>query len=173
MDGPTLRHNRLVFYEGLVRDVNRVIREFLKLSGAKCAFLIDREGHMVTRQGVTQDIDVDTISALVAGSFAATKEMARLLGEEEFSVLFHQGKTDSIQVSLVGDRTLLTVIFDDSTTVGMVRLYASQTSQRLTELFERQEERRAGSEPLADEQADLDDGFVGSAKDKLDDLFGG
>ena len=172
MDGSTLRHNRLVFYEDLIRDVNRVLREFLKLSGAKCAFLIDLEGHMVTRQGATTDLDVDTISALVAGSFAATKEMARLLGEDEFSVLFHQGKVDNIQLSLVGNRTLLTVIFDDSTTVGMVQLYASQTSKRLTELFEKQDEADANGTAPAD-RPDLSEGFVGTAKDKLDDLFGG
>ncbi len=169
MDNQQLRENRLVFYQDLVRDVNRLLREFLKLSNAKCAMLIDREGHMVTRQGVTRDLDMDTISALVAGSFAATREMARVLGEDEFSVLFHQGKTDNIQLSLVGDRTLLTVIFDEATTVGMVRLYAAETVKRLLELFEKQErEIRANGKP----KEDLATGFADSAKGKLDDLFG-
>ncbi len=174
MDSQTLRDNRLVFYEDLVRDVNRVLREFLKLSGAKCVLLVDKEGHMVTRQGVTRDIDMDTISALVAGSFAATKEMARVLGEDEFSVLFHQGKTDNIQLSLAGDRTLLTVIFDEATTIGMVRLYAAETAKRLTEIFRHHEQKRvANPEEHAAANPDLSDGFVGTAKDKLDDLFGG
>jgi predicted regulator of Ras-like GTPase activity (Roadblock/LC7/MglB family) len=169
MDNRELRENRLVFYQDLVRDVNRLLREFLKLSNAKCALLIDREGHMVTRQGFTRDLDMDTISALVAGSFAATREMARVLGEDEFSVLFHQGKTDNIQLSLVGDRTLLTVIFDDATTVGMVRLYAAETVKRLVELFERQDkEIRSG----AKKAENLATGFADSAKGKLDDLFG-
>jgi len=116
---------------------------------------------------------MDTISALVAGSFAATREMARLLGEEEFSVLFHQGKSDSIQLSLVGDRTLLTVIFDEATTVGMVRLYASETAKRLGELFRRHALERERNAANGAVEPDLSDGFVGSAKDKLDDLFGG
>jgi predicted regulator of Ras-like GTPase activity (Roadblock/LC7/MglB family) len=152
--------------------VNRLLREFLKLSNAKCAMLVDKEGHMVTRQGVTRDLDMDTISALVAGSFAATKEMARLLGEEEFSVLFHQGKTDNIQLSLVGDRTLLTIIFDEQTTVGMVRLYAAETAKRLVEMFEKHEAEMAKNPHRAPPE-DLATGFVGNAKDKLDDLFGG
>ena len=169
MDNQQLRETRLVFYEDLVRDVNKLLREFLKLSNAKCAMLIDREGHMVTRQGITRDLDVDTISALVAGSFAATREMARVLGEDEFSVLFHQGKTDNIQLSLVGDRTLLTVIFDEATTVGMVRLYAAETVKRMVELFEKQErEIRSGEK----KEQDLETGFADSAKGKLDDLFG-
>jgi predicted regulator of Ras-like GTPase activity (Roadblock/LC7/MglB family) len=169
MDNQKLRENRLVFYEDLVRDVNRLLREFLKASNAKCAMLIDREGHMVTRQGVTRDIDMDTISALVAGSFAATREMARVLGEDEFSVLFHQGKTDNIQLSLVGDRTLLTVLFDEATTVGMVRLYAADTAKRLTELFAQHESEVASGEK---KQEDLANGFADTAKGKLDDLFG-
>lgn len=171
MDSKALRDNRLVFYEDLVRDVNRILREFLKLANAKCALLIDREGHMVTKQGVTREFDMDTLSALVAGSFAATKEMARQLGEDEFATLFHQGKTDSIQLSLVGDRTLLTVIFDEATTIGMVRLYSDETSKRLAELFEKHERERRMNPRAAD--PDLSAGFVGSAKDKLDDLFGG
>ena len=172
MNSNTLRDNRLIFYEELVRDVNRILREFLKLSNAKCVLLVDNEGHMVTRQGVTREFDVDTISALVAGSFAATKEMARVLGEDEFSVLFHQGKTDSIQLSLVGERTLLTTIFDDSTTVGMVRLYASETTKRLEEIFIKHERQRA-ADPENAPSPDLSEGFVGDAKDRLDDLFGG
>jgi predicted regulator of Ras-like GTPase activity (Roadblock/LC7/MglB family) len=169
MDNQQLRENRLVFYQDLVRDVNRLLREFLKMSNAKCALLIDREGHMVTRQGFTRDLDMDTISALVAGSFAATREMARVLGEDEFSVLFHQGKTDNIQLSLVGDRTLMTVIFDEATTVGMVRLYAAETVKRMAELFEKHQREIESGER---KKETLDTGFAGSAKDKLDDLFG-
>jgi len=165
-----LREKRLVFYADVVRDVNRLLREFLKLSNAKCAMLIDKEGHMVTRQGVTREIDMDTISALVAGSFAATREMARVLGEDEFSVLFHQGKTDNIQLSIVGDRTLLTVIFDEATTIGMVRLYSAETAKRMTELFHKHErELAAGKGPPRE---DLATGFADTAKGKLDDLFG-
>ena len=169
MNNQKLREDRLVFYEDVIRDANRLLREFLKLSNAKCVMIVDREGHMVTRQGVTRDLDVDTIAALVAGSFAATREMARVLGEDEFTVLFHQGKTDSIQLSLVGDRTLLTVIFDQTTTVGMVRLYAADTAKRLTDVFEKHaRDLRDGT--VSGE--DLEHGFADSAKGKLDDLFG-
>ena len=166
-DNRYLRENRLVFYREDIRNINRILREFLKLSNAKCALLVDKEGHMITKQGVTRSFDMDTISALVAGSFAATKEMARVLGEDEFSILFHQGKTDNIQLSLVGDRTLLTVIFDDSTTIGMVRLYANETSKRLLEVFEKA---MSKSEIPAGEE--IDEGFSDSARSRLDDVLG-
>jgi len=166
-DNRYLRENRLVFYREDIRNINRILREFLKLSNAKCALMVDKEGHMITKQGVTRSFDMDTISALVAGSFAATKEMARVLGEDEFSILFHQGKTDNIQLSLVGNRTLLTVIFDDSTTIGMVRLYANETSKRLMEVFEKA---RAKTEPPPGEE--IDEGFSSSARSRLDDVLG-
>ena len=140
--------------------------EFLRLSGAKCALLIDKEGHLVTKSGEVRTIDMDTISALVAGSFAATKEMARLLGEEEFTALFHQGQRDNIQLSLVGDRTLLTILFDDRTTVGMVRLYANETAKKLADIYRSALERQA-----RDGVPSLDADYGSSAKKRLDNLF--
>ena len=159
-----LRHDRLTFYREDVERIDRLLSEFLRLSGAKCALLVDKEGHLVTKRGELNTIDIDTISALVAGSFAATKEMARLLGEEEFTAMFHQGERDNIQLSLVGDRTLLTILFDDRTTVGMVRLYAAETSKKLESIYRDAIDRGPVAEGLG--QA-----FGADAKSKLDNLF--
>lgn len=141
------------------------MKEFLNLSDSKCNILIDREGHMVTKAGTTEDFDMQAVAALVAGSYAATREMARLLGEDEFSVLFHQGKRDNIQLTLVGDRTLLATVFDERTTIGMVRLYAKEATEKLLEVFEEIEDRKdEGGSPL-------DDDFSESAKDQLENFF--
>lgn len=161
-----LRYDRLTFYEEDIEQIDKLLGEFLRLSGAKCALLIDKEGHLVTKRGEVRTIDMDTISALVAGSFAATKEMARLLGEEEFSALFHQGARDNIQLSLVGDRTLLTILFDDRTTVGMVRLYATETAKKLATIYHKAAERQAQhGDP------ELDKDYGDDAKRRLDNLF--
>ncbi len=161
-----LRQDRLLFYKDDIEKIDHLLGEFLRLSGAKCALLVDKEGHLVTRRGELRTIDIDTISALVAGCFAATKEMARLLGEAEFSALFHQGARDNIQLTLVGDRTLLTILFDDRTTVGMVRLYASETAKKLADIYAVTIERsRASTEaPLGNE-------YNSDAKKTLDKLF--
>ena len=164
--GDDLRQTRLVFYAEDIEKVDKFLKEFLRLSGARCALLIDKEGHHVTKQGETACYDTDTISALVAASFAATKEMARLLGEDEFSLLFHQGKRENIQLTLVGDRTILAVIFDEQkTTIGMVRLYAQQSAAHLIEIF-----RKAKSRPQPEHK--IDKKFTDGAKGKLDELFG-
>ncbi|MBL9088522.1 MAG: roadblock/LC7 domain-containing protein [Planctomycetia bacterium] len=165
----SLRDTRLVFYKDDIESINAILDAFLKQSAAKCALLIDKDGHMVTSRGATKRIDLDTISALVAGSFAATREMARILGEEEFSALYHQGKSDNIQLSIVGDRALLTAIFDESTTVGMVRLYAAEAAKRLAAIFRKKAQEAVAAGSTAGEG---DATFRTSTGSALDNLFG-
>jgi hypothetical protein len=90
--------------------------------------------------------------------------MARLLGEEEFTAMYHQGERDNIQLGLVGDRTLLTILFDDRTTVGMVRLYANETAKKLADIYKAAIE-RSGDDP------GLGAGYGTDAKKTLDKLF--
>ncbi len=162
-----LRDARLIFYRDDVDRINRVLEEFLKLSGSKCNILIDKEGHPVTQIGRTEGINLDTVSALVAASFAATREMARLLGEEEFTILSHQGKKDHIQLTLIADRCIMATMFDEKTTIGMVRLYAQEASKKLNQIFKEIGERKGPpAESIADD-------FGRAAESALDDVFGG
>ena len=161
----SLRSTRLVFYKEDIERIAKTLNTFFKNANARCVLLVDKDGHLVTKEGESSTYDMDTISALVAGSFAATTQMAKLLGEEEFSIMFHQGKKDNIQLSLVGERTILAVIFDDKTTLGMVRLYASQVSSKLAELFSEIAERKSEGEKISQE-------FGKQAQGKLDDIFG-
>jgi predicted regulator of Ras-like GTPase activity (Roadblock/LC7/MglB family) len=161
----SLRSTRLVFYKEDIEIIGKTLNVFLKNANAQCALLVDKDGHLVTKEGETSTYDMDTISALVAGSFAATKQMAKLLGEEEFSLMFHQGKKDNIQLSLVGERTILAVIFDDRTTLGMVRLYSSQVSSKLAQVFSDISVRKTEGEKISQE-------FGQAARGKLDDIFG-
>ena len=162
-----LRDDRLVFY---AKDVDRLDGEldgFLELSGAKCAFLIDREGHLVTRRGESASNSLDALAALTAGSFAATREMARLLGEEEFTTLSHQGARQSIQLSLVGARTLLAIVWDERTNLGLVRFYAQETTKRLERVFV-EISSRSGPDPDA---PGLSTDYSKEAAAALDELF--
>jgi predicted regulator of Ras-like GTPase activity (Roadblock/LC7/MglB family) len=160
-----LRANRLVFYEHDVERLDGELDGFLEMSNAKCALLIDKEGHLVTRRGEPLGASLESISALIAGSFAATREMARLLGENEFTVLYHQGRRDSIQLQLIGERTLLAVLFDDRTNLGLVRFYAQETARQLASVLNEMAERPADSGPRLSEQ------FSSDAAAALDNLF--
>jgi len=157
--------DNLIIYEEEIEKIDAVLGKMLKGAEAKCALLVDKDGHLITRQGFTHSLDTTALAALLAGSFASTKEIARLVGESEFSVLFHQGKKDHIHMSLVGDRSIMVVIFDDRTTIGMVRLYAKEAATDLgkvfTSLMNRTEEDKPG----------IDNEFASSAGDRLDDIF--
>ncbi|MDH4157424.1 MAG: roadblock/LC7 domain-containing protein [candidate division Zixibacteria bacterium] len=156
----------LIIYEEEINQIESLISRMLKGCEAKCALLVDKDGHLITRQGFTHSLDTTALAALLAGSFASTKEIARLVGEPEFSVLFHQGKKDHIHMSLVGDRSILVVIFDDRTTIGMVRLYAKETAIELAKVFEKikQNSQAGGKIGISNDFADM-------AQDKLDDIF--
>lgn len=160
-----LRSNRMAFYEGDIDRINGELDGFLELSGARATLLIDREGHLVTRRGESIQSSAETISALVAGSFAATREMARLLGEDEFATMFHQGQRDNIQISMVGERSLLAIVFDDRTNLGLVRFYAQECTRRLRDVMNEVIHRsHEGGPTLADD-------FSSSAAAALDELF--
>lgn len=162
-----LREQHLVFYAQDVGELDQELDGFLELSGACCAMIIDRSGHMVTRRGASMDGSLESVAALAAGSFAATKEMARIIGEGEFNTLFHQGTRESIQINAVGDRSLFVIVFDDRSNLGLVRFYAEETTQRLVEIYQGIETRKPTDEP----QEQLSDDFSSSASAALDDLF--
>lgn len=138
----------LEIFEEDLQKLNAILLNFLKESEAKCAFIIEEGGQPITMQGVTESIDTTALSVLAAGAFASTKEIAKLIGEPEFSVLYHQGKKEHIHVSLIGDEILMMVIFDDRTTVGMVRLYAQDAGKEIADLLAQIKSRPARSKKI-------------------------
>ncbi len=58
----------------------------------------------------------------MAGKIAATGGLAKLIGEKEFSTLFHEGVRDKLHISIVASRVILVVIFDSRSRLGLVRL---------------------------------------------------
>lgn len=160
-----MKQENLVIYEEEIQQIDRLLMKLLKGAEAKCTLLVDKDGHLVTRQGFTHSLDTTALAALLAGSFASTREIARLVGEPEFSVLFHQGKKDHIHISLAGERSILVVIFDDRTTIGMVRLYAKEIGEELGLVLSGNKARKPqASRAMTNEYAQ-------SAESKLDDLL--
>ena len=151
-----------VFTEESMALINKTMKGLLENSDAKCAMLVDQDGKCVSKSGFTKTIDTDALSALIAGAFSSTRAMAKLVGEKDFSVLFHQGNKDHIHNVLVDDDTILTVIFDDRTTIGMVRLYSKETAQKLKDILAK------ATPGGGDDDMDIAD----EAADRLDDLFG-
>jgi predicted regulator of Ras-like GTPase activity (Roadblock/LC7/MglB family) len=164
-----LKQEDLVIYEEQIEKIEGALKRLIKDAQAKCVLLVDKDGHLITRQGFTQSLDTTALAALLAGSFASTHEIARLVGEPEFSVLFHQGKKDHIHITLVGERTILAVIFDDRTTIGMVRLYAKEASEDLKKIFSFAHREESIVKP--ESETDQGSEFSTSLESRLDDVF--
>ncbi|OLC17971.1 MAG: hypothetical protein AUH29_00440 [Candidatus Rokubacteria bacterium 13_1_40CM_69_27] len=121
----------MVIHEQDAARINQILGRFLHESSAAEALLIDRSGQLLAMDGVSRALDTISISALAAAAFSSTSAMAQLLGETEFTVLFHEGVKQSIHVSTVDEEAILLAIFDERTTVGMVRLFAKEASKAI------------------------------------------
>lgn len=151
-----MKTNGMVIQEQDAARIQATLATFLGESGAAEALLIDRSGQLLAMDGVARALDTVSISALAAAAFSSTGAMAQLLGESEFTVLFHEGVKQSIHVSTVDEEAILLAIFDDRTTVGMVRLFAKEASRAIGAILSeaRTRPRRSGvfATPLGPEE---------------------
>lgn len=118
-------------YEEEYREITAVIEKLLREANAKCVYLVDKDGQLIASSGETHNIDATSLASLTAGNIAATGGLAKLIGEKEFSILFHEGEKDNIHISVVGQRVILVVIFDKSSSLGLVRLRVKKASEEL------------------------------------------
>ena len=118
-----------------VANLDGVLGDFLSKAEADLTVVIDRGGNVISQFGDISVMDVTIIAALAAGSFAATKELARRIGEIEFNALYHQGNGSHIFMNSVDDDTIMITIFGKRTTVGLVRFYSAATAQAVSQLL--------------------------------------
>jgi predicted regulator of Ras-like GTPase activity (Roadblock/LC7/MglB family) len=149
--------------------INEKLSNLLASSSALTVMLIDRAGQLITSAGDTSKIDLASFGSLSAADFAATGQLAALIGEREFATLFHQGERQNIYVSLVGTRVILVVLFDRRTTLGLVRVRVSQAVKELAAVFEKI---FAKLERPSCAPAGFDADFASEAESMLDDIFG-
>lgn len=118
-----------------VASLDGILAEFLQKAEAELTVVIDRGGNVISQFGDISIMDVTIIAALAAGSFAATKELARRIGEIEFNALYHQGNGNHIFMNSVDDDTIMITVFGQRTTVGLVRFYSAGAAQKVAELL--------------------------------------
>ena len=118
-----------------VATLDGILADFLKKSDAELTVVIDRGGNVISQFGDVAVMDVTIIAALAAGSFAATQELARRIGEVEFNALYHQGNGSHIFMNSVDDDTIMITVFGPRTTVGLVRFYSAATALAVSELL--------------------------------------
>ncbi len=136
-------------YEEEFARLEEALRRLRHDSNSKAVFLIDKNGQQIAAAGDVEAFDSTSLASLTAGNVAATDGLAKLIGEREFSVLFHEGQRDHIHISIVARRAILLVIFDERSSLGLVRLRVKRASAELDKVFDdmnRKSERGPGGE---------------------------
>src|SRR5215217_4557194 len=102
---------------------------------ARVVFLVDRDGQTIAFHGDIGDMDTTSFSSLAAGNVAATSSMAKLIGEDAFPCVVHEGEHESIYISIIG-RSLLVVVFDQRSTLSLVKIRSKRGSFDVAEILD-------------------------------------
>jgi predicted regulator of Ras-like GTPase activity (Roadblock/LC7/MglB family) len=125
----------IVITEKDMKKINYCLNKMVSSSMAYSVLLIDRSGQLIAHHGNTPEIDILSLSALTAANFGATAEIARMLGEEEFTLLFHKGRNENVYFSAIGEHVIMVTLFDNQTSLGLIRLQINKIIDELSIIF--------------------------------------
>jgi predicted regulator of Ras-like GTPase activity (Roadblock/LC7/MglB family) len=132
-------------------------------ANAKAVLLIGRDGQPIAEAGEVGEIDVTSLSSLTAGNVAATGGISKILREKDFTSQFHEGEKTHVHITLVASRAILVVLFDERSSLGLVRLRVKKASDEMAKLFDvvaRKAASRQGPSILSEiTDADIDNLF--------------
>ncbi len=154
----------IIMHEQQFQQLKLILGKLRLESFSRVVFLVDKNGQQIATHGDVGDLDTTSLASLAAGNVAATGGMARLIGEKEFPTLSHEGERESIHICIIG-RVLLVVVFDERSSLGLVKLRVKQASRDLSALFEE-------LSALAAERRDKEEAlFAEITDDDIDSLF--
>jgi predicted regulator of Ras-like GTPase activity (Roadblock/LC7/MglB family) len=139
-----------------------LLQKLKEVSGSTFLALISTSGQPITTASDEYHPETLSLASLAASSFAATQQLARILDESEFTLLFHEGRALNLHVTQVTDQVLLIVTFGRETQVGKVRLYTQRAVEVLRQIFEVRDD---------EEEPAMDADFESTAGRAIDDLF--
>jgi predicted regulator of Ras-like GTPase activity (Roadblock/LC7/MglB family) len=155
--------NQLVMYEEELSQINDICEKLHKESNARAVLVIDKNGQAISSAGDVGELDVTSLSSLTAGNVAATGGIAQLLAEKEFAGQFHEGEKTNVHISIVGGRVILVVLFDERSSLGLVRLRVRKAAVELSVTLEVMVKKsQSGSQPSV---------FSEITDDDIDNLF--
>jgi predicted regulator of Ras-like GTPase activity (Roadblock/LC7/MglB family) len=161
------QNNSFVMYDEEFQRISAVIEKLLRESNTKVIFLVDKNGQLIAGCGETENLDTTSLASLTAGNIAATGGLAKLIGEKEFSILFHEGEKDNIHISIIAQRVILVVIFDHRSSLGLVRLRVKKASDELAGIFR---DLATKAEEM-EKTGNADSPFAEITDDDIDNLF--
>jgi predicted regulator of Ras-like GTPase activity (Roadblock/LC7/MglB family) len=159
----------LVLYEEEFQKIKEALQRLRQDANANVVFLVDKNGQQIAAIGDLNKLDTTSLASLTAGNVAATDGLARLIGEKEFSILFHEGEKDNIHISIVAQRVILVVIFDERSSLGLVRLRVRRATGELEKIFEEITQKVEREKDAL--QVDFESPFSEITDDDIDRLF--
>lgn len=155
---------QMVIYEEEAHQLKGIIEQLVRDALAKAIFIVDTDGQLIAATGETSGIDTTGLASLVAGATAATGGLADMLGEEEFPVHFHEGKRNHLHVSLIRSQLILVVIFDERSSLGLVRLRVKRAYSQMENVLDSLKKKQAAGTEDVDIFGEITD-------DDIDSLF--
>src|SRR3981081_347841 len=119
---------QMVMYDEEFQQISGVCERLAREANAKIVFLVDKNGQLIAPVGATENLDTPSLASLTAGNIAATGGLAKLIGEKEFSILFHEGEKDNLHISIIGGAGGPLVIFDARPSPGPARVRGKKES---------------------------------------------
>lgn len=116
--------------------LENVLRQNLINEGVSCAILIDMAGNIVASLDDDRgQSDVYSLACLAAGNYGAVKAMANLVGEGDFSLLFHKGRKMNIHFKTITSEYLLINIFNKELSLGCLRLKVTEAVNKMKDVL--------------------------------------
>lgn len=157
-------------YEEDYWAINTTIRELLKNSNSKSIMLLDKTGQMISSVGEEPQFDLHSFASLCAADFEANAQLADLIGEKDFSTLYHQGSNESMYLARVEENLILVILFDKKTTLGLVRLRTKKAVENLSTVIRRLYDKlEYENEEMT--QSQFGEEFAAEAELEIDSLF--
>ncbi len=148
--------------------INTILQELLKNSNAASVLLLDKTGQLISSLGEPPQFDMHSFASLCAADFEANAQLATLIGEKDFSTLYHQGSNESMYLARVEQNIILVILFDRRTTLGLVRLRAKKAVDNLETVLKR----LFGKLEYENEELnEFNEEFVQQAEVEIDSLF--
>jgi len=148
--------------------INMIMKELLSNSNSASVLLLDKTGQLISNVGEEPDFDMHSFASLCAADFEANAQLAKLIGEKDFSTLYHQGSNESMYLARVEKDIILVVLFDKRTTLGLVRLRVKKAVDNLATVIRRLYDKL---EYENEELTEFDEEFAAEAELEIDSLF--
>jgi predicted regulator of Ras-like GTPase activity (Roadblock/LC7/MglB family) len=161
-----MQENFIIYNEEYVL-ITEILKSLKTNTRAEIAFITDSEGHCIASTGDMEDSHLNSISSLIAGSMAAVNGIGQMLNVSKFSTVLTESMDKNLYISLINDRTMLIVIFDNSSNLGIIRFRVKSAIQELEKVFITINEKLKNS---AMEESDSP--FEGVTDEDIDEIFG-